>query len=390
MIENNNESFQGLLESVVKIIFSVFLLIFSFRPWLSVGSVQIAFTRLGALNDVLMRYGQRVQDADDPYIILFVIFWILPITAAVVAISEIKRISEKSRSGNEIIVLMGFFSLCVIIIGTMCGWIFADEMNQYFCFTQRGPRLGEGFWGCTITIILLMLGVSEKIVDFILPWLPQASINLPSTADIHAHGSSFMKTINFGLNADDWGVTSEEKVIYENLTMKDAPIALIKSSMVFRKRGDEISEVYVKNLFKNITGDKTISAVQLNIAGFDLFDTSTDQVDNYAYMDLNARSNETFGGRKTISLPSGKARKAVIVINQVLFDDSSAWKRSDENLIPYIPAEIDEAKSEVEEQSSNKTQEEEWTVICPECSAAISVTDVTCPNCGYPMDEVRG
>ena len=388
MTENNNESLRGLAESVVKIIFAVFLLIFSFQPWLSVGSVQIAFTRLGAMNDVLLRYGMRVQDAEDPYIILFIVFWILPITAAAVALSEIKRISEKSQPTNDLVVLMGFFSLCVIIIGTICGWVFANDLNDYFWF-GRGPRLGEGFWGCTITIILLMLGIPEKIAGFVLPWIPKTDIKLPSVADVQALGSSIKKTIDSGLNLDEWSGSSEEKVIYENLTMKDAPIALIKSSMVYKKRGDEIKEVYVKNLFKNISGGKTISALQISIVGFDPFDTSTDQVDNYAYMDLNVRSNELFGDRKTIPLPSGKARKAVVMINQVLFDDGTVWKRSDENLIPYVPTVIDEVKTDAEVQNSNETQEEEWTVICPECSAKISVMDVTCPNCGYPMDEVK-
>lgn len=123
--------------------------------------------------------------------------------------------------------------------------------------------------------------------------------------------------------------------IPNRLYCKGSPI-IIESGYL---RKDSISEnLFVQLKFKSLS-DKNILAVIIDLIGISVTNEELDII-SYQYLDLNCPSYSSFGSNKAIIINNKITRQFRIKNLQVVLDDGTLWKKSEDELFIDIPEQV--------------------------------------------------
>lgn len=116
------------------------------------------------------------------------------------------------------------------------------------------------------------------------------------------------------------------EVVYENVILNNRLVIINKSQIM----KDPTGNMYLENEFRNNSG-RTITAIKLDITGYDPFGGETNRIEGYTYVDMSVPDKHLFGKNIKIPLNTQSTRSIAITITGIIFSDGEIWTGSDNN-----------------------------------------------------------
>lgn len=101
---------------------------------------------------------------------------------------------------------------------------------------------------------------------------------------------------------------------------------------------DEQTNNIIAQLKFHSISDKTIKAVWVKLAAFDVSGNILQGVDNYQFLDLHINNGNIFGGNRAIIMPSAVTRSFAITGLSVFFTDDTSWTLNSPEDLKAIPS----------------------------------------------------
>ena len=183
--------------------------------------------------------------------------------------------------------------------------------------------------------------------------------------------------------------------IPEKLFIEESPV-IIETGVLFK---DTVTnKVLVLAKLRNIM-DKKIVACKVAIRSFEPNGTELENMPEFTYLDVAAGLGHEFGAKTPVFLPDARARRIMIAVIEVVFDDGSVWKRAacewlqipkQKTVADYFANNSLREQYELEVGSNCKFVPEIWNglFLCT-CGTANLSTAGSCYNCHHKYEVLK-
>lgn len=183
--------------------------------------------------------------------------------------------------------------------------------------------------------------------------------------------------------------------IPEKLFIEESPV-IIETGVLFK---DTVTnKVLVLAKLRNIM-DKKIVACKVAIRSFEPNGTELERMSEFTYLDVAAGLGHEFGAKTPVFLPDARARRIMIAVIEVVFDDGSVWKRAacewqqipkQKTVAEHFTNNSLREQYELEVGSNCKFVPEIWNglFLCT-CGTANLSTTGSCYNCHHKYEVLK-
>lgn len=171
----------------------------------------------------------------------------------------------------------------------------------------------------------------------------------------------------------------------ENQYATGSPILISAGALL---KDNLTGQIIVQLKFKNICS-KQIKAVKVCINAFDVTGVPLQGVEEYQYLDLSARRDETFGQKSAIFLPDRVARSFSCACKNVLFEDGTLWEANTSDWSQLaVPSTLDFSLGDLSSQYRRDTNKGSKYVVTDDrdlwhctCGAINHQSEGNCHSC---------
>lgn len=176
-----------------------------------------------------------------------------------------------------------------------------------------------------------------------------------------------------------------------NLFSEQAPVIISAGSLL---KDTQSGKVVAQMKFRSVCS-KTIKALMISMAAYDVAGKNLDGVEEYQYLDLNIHNSQEFGSNKAVVLPSNVTRSFSIRSIVVVFGDDTTWQSSEPFTALPTPKTIENTLKDLELQKQYRLAINDDAAYCPveeqgiwQCACGVWNGATTCSNCGAAKNEV--
>lgn len=181
----------------------------------------------------------------------------------------------------------------------------------------------------------------------------------------------------------------------EKLYLDCSPVIISAGALLKdNKTGKVLAQLKFKNLSENI-----ITAVKVSVIAYDISGIELNGVEEYQYLDITIKPNESFGDDKAIILPDVNTRNCSIVIKEVVFATTASWKNTGSIPCKPIPEQVplqnvfnsaglfEQYKRDTTDHSMYKPEKYLDLWLCS-CGTANKRNSQKCSNCNIGLSQL--